>query len=957
MSKDRAIIGRGLELEELHRAFDATRGGTGQVVFLAGEAGVGKTRLADEALAQSGLAVFRGKAIEDARTPYGPLAVALRDCLHGTSAADIDCGPLTPYLAYFFPERGNPPEEATTEILTEAIRTLFTTAAQNSPTLLFLDDLQWADDATLELLAVLSRRVQDESFLILGAYRAEEIPRGHRLRWLRNELRRTRQLSEISLEPLGPEDAAVLVAHVLEDRPSQVLTDLIFEKTQGLPLFIEELTGALLTSGRLRSDGPELELLAGESVPIPESIRDAVMVRMDTLSEKAHHLLEVAALAGMEFDLALVTEVAGGEDGLDELFVRSLIVEGGSGRGTFRHALTRDAVRSEIMWSRRRQMHREIAKHLQKAGSPPEQVVEHWLAANEVIYARDALLRSAERSCQLHAYRDAAAAAHRALNIWPEGDEEDRRLATLEQLARCAQISGQLMDAARALREVVESPKLREDHERRAAAYRSLATVYGLQGMWEQTLGARKFSAEAFEQAGLVGEASAELLAMAGRLAAGLQLDAGVEAAQRATKIAEQSDRRDIQARALGLQGNLLAMQGRFEEGREIATEGLSLALEHNLTEAASDVYRRLASTLEYTSDYPGAREAYLTALNFCRNHRDDLHAQVCLGCMSFVFFQTGEWKRALETSREVIDSPDSPPGSVAAALGAMGLVEALRGESRQGRKHLQESLSLARRHEIAALEMLVLWGFATLEEAEGAEDSAGEHYRNLLRRWEQTQDRHDAIPGLCAASTFFGCQNAERETALSAQALGSIASATGNPEALAGLAYALGETALLHGKTDEAVPQFKAALDQLEKLEIPLARAMTDYRLGVAYALQNDKKRAIQHLSGAYRTARKLGARPLAGRLADELDALGEPAGERRPSDSAARTGLTRRQKEIIELLGAGLTNKEIARKLYLSARTVDMHVGNILERLDSRTSTEAVRKASDLGLLPDTE
>ncbi|MCK5572705.1 MAG: ATP-binding protein, partial [Bacteroidetes bacterium] len=78
VSKDRAIIGRGLELEELHRAFDATRGGTGQVVFLAGEAGVGKTRLADEALAQSGLAVFRGKAIEDARTPYGPLAVALR---------------------------------------------------------------------------------------------------------------------------------------------------------------------------------------------------------------------------------------------------------------------------------------------------------------------------------------------------------------------------------------------------------------------------------------------------------------------------------------------------------------------------------------------------------------------------------------------------------------------------------------------------------------------------------------------------------------------------------------------------------------------------------------------------------------------------------------------------------------------------------------------------------------
>jgi ATP/maltotriose-dependent transcriptional regulator MalT len=398
-------------------------------------------------------------------------------------------------------------------------------------------------------------------------------------------------------------------------------------------------------------------------------------------------------------------------------------------------------------------------------------------------------------------------------------------------------------------------------------------------------------------------------------------------------------------------------MQGRFEEGREMAKEGLSHALEHNLTEAASDVYRRLASTLEYTSDYPGAREAYLTALNFCRNHHDDLHAQVCLGCMSFVFFQTGEWKRALETSREVIDSPESPPGSVAAAFAAMGLIGALRGESRQGRRHLQEALSRARRHEIAALEMLVLWGFATLEEAEGAEDSAGEHYRNLLRRWGQTQDRHDAIPGLCAASTFFGSRSAERETALSAQALGSIASATGNPEALAGLAYALGETALLHGKTDDAVGQFKAALDYLEKLEIPLARATTDYRLGVAYSLQEEKEKAIQHLSGAYRIMRRLGARPLAARLAEELEALGEPAEERRSTDSAARTGLTRRQKEIVRLLKAGLTNKEIARKLYLSSRTVDMHVSNILERLNSRTRTEAVRKASDLGLVPDTD
>jgi hypothetical protein len=183
--------------------------------------------------------------------------------------------------------------------------------------------------------------------------------------------------------------------------------------------------------------------------------------------------LEVAAVAGMEFDLRLITQLTGEETGLDELFERNLIVEIEPGRAAFRHALSREAVRSEIMWSRRRGLNRQIAEYMESANALPELIADHWLAANEPAKARLALIACAEKSCQLHAYRDAARAGHQALEIWPEGEDEENRLHTLERLAHCAKVSGQLSDAVRALRELVESPHLTENHRRRGEAIRS----------------------------------------------------------------------------------------------------------------------------------------------------------------------------------------------------------------------------------------------------------------------------------------------------------------------------------------------------------------------------------------------------------------------------------------------------------------------------------------------------
>ena len=128
------------------------------------------------------------------------------------------------------------------------------------------------------------------------------------------------------------------------------------------------------------------------------------------------------------------------------------------------------------------------------------------------------------------------------------------------------------------------------------------------------------------------------------------------------------------------------------------------------------------------------------------------------------------------------------------------------------------------------------------------------------------------------------------------------------------------------------------------------------EFRIGLAYARAGSKNNAVKHLTNGYRLARNMGCRPLAAKISAELDALGETAVERRNPETgkrAAHGGLTGRQVEVARLIADGLTNKEIASKLFLSPRTVEMHVANLLNRLDCRTRSEAVRKAGELGLL----
>jgi predicted ATPase len=248
----RALIGREREQAELCAALEAAANGRGGLLLVSGEAGVGKTRLVEETAATSGLLTLAAAARQQARVPYGQVVEVLRSFLRAVPSGLRNGGPASVHLALLLPELDRDPRPVDRATLFEAIRCAFVALGRRAPTVVFFDDLHWADDTTLELLPPLAACLDDEPVVIVGAYRSDEIPRGHPLRRMRTELRRAGRLRELSLDALDAAETARLVEVILGASPGRALATTIHLHTQGVPFFVEELTDALLGGGRLR---------------------------------------------------------------------------------------------------------------------------------------------------------------------------------------------------------------------------------------------------------------------------------------------------------------------------------------------------------------------------------------------------------------------------------------------------------------------------------------------------------------------------------------------------------------------------------------------------------------------------------------------------------------------------------------------------------------------------------
>ncbi len=505
------FVGREKEIEQLRGELGEALGGSGRVVLLVGEPGIGKTRTTEELTTYAqvrGARVLWGRCREDEGAPaYWPWVQAIRTYVReadpialawqaGGGAADV--AQLVPELA----ERMTVPEvpeldgEEARFRLFDSVTSFLTAASRDRPLVIVLDDLHWADEPSLRLLEFAARELSGANLLIVGTYRDVELGRHHPLAGVLSELGGMEATRRVTLRGLDCPAVARYIEMATGVAPPKDLEEAVHEQTEGNPFFVSEVVRLLASEGNLR----EVEsAVAGGSweLAIPQGVREVVGRRLDRLSEDTNQVLRAAAAIGREFDGEVVQRVADlsperlGAAAEEAAAARLVIPTGQPGRYSFDHALVRETLHDELSSNQHARLHADIAAAIEDLhGDDPERIGElahHYLSAGtagDPAKAVDFAIEASNRAMKQLAYEEAAELLAKACDVYEmvEDPSQERRLELLMALGEARTASGLFPPARESLEAAVQVARELDDTEAfaRAVVGISRLTVVGV---------------------------------------------------------------------------------------------------------------------------------------------------------------------------------------------------------------------------------------------------------------------------------------------------------------------------------------------------------------------------------------------------------------------------------------------------------------------------------------------
>lgn len=517
------FVGRDQEFGELLAQWQLAGKGKGNVVFIEGEAGIGKSRLARELInfitERESLALIGRCSRAERSLPYQPLISALRQALARMGIDRLRKVPplwlgevvrLLPEVGEMLPEvQPNPslPPEQERSRLFEGLNQFIFALSQDNPLVLFIDDLHWADNSTLQYLHYLARRMPREQILLLGTYRSEEVDETHSLSELIEQLHPRGSLVHISLEGLNPQEAALLVRRMLQlEKGAEFVADL-YRETEGNPFFIVELIKSLIGGGALYLEEGQWQPPPPEEVEahIPAAVRELVSARLRRVSPRGQKLLELAAVAIREVKLELLASINSlAEDellhALEELKAAHLLWETDQGC-RYCHEIFRQVVYEGIGPARRRRLHRLFGQALEAArGTRGDEVIGelsyHFSQAKEHRRALAYLLKGAERARKAYAFREATAVLGQALRLMEEIEAEEidkrdlweRRFCALSERVELHSLLGERKEEAEGIEELYELAHRLRDDEKLSEVHHKRSKLYQATGRYPQAL-------------------------------------------------------------------------------------------------------------------------------------------------------------------------------------------------------------------------------------------------------------------------------------------------------------------------------------------------------------------------------------------------------------------------------------------------------------------------------------
>jgi DNA-binding CsgD family transcriptional regulator/tetratricopeptide (TPR) repeat protein len=982
------FIGRTRELARLRDLLARAAAGEPLVALVGGEAGVGKTRLVGQladAVRGQGVRVLRGGCVPlgEEGVPFAPVTEALRCLADGLDPAELEAvaGPARTEVGRLLPGLGWDAEAAPAAVvpgagqgrLFELLLGVIGRLAAPAPLLWVMEDLHWADRSTRDLVTFLAAALRSGPVMLVLTFRSDELHRAHPLRGLLGELARNRRVQRLELPRFTRTELAEQLAALLGADPPARLAGDIYARSGGNPFFTEELVWAG------EGTGPGA---------LPPTLREVLLARVVRLGHGTQRLLRVAAAAGPGATQPLLAAVAGMDeaallDGLREAVDQQLLLPEPGGEGyVFRHALVAEAVYAELLRGERVGLHAALADALEAGtgpGGPPAgraaRLAYHWAAAGDRPRALAASVVAAAAAEQVYAFAEAQLQLERVLALWDQVADAEARagMGRVRVLSRCAEAAYAAGDPARAA-DLVRQALLLVNEERRpqraGLLHEQLARCLRLLGdpaaLGEQQQAVRLVAPEpSAERARVLGslaqllvlvarfaearEVAEEAVAIAGqvgaraeeataRTALGCPLvqlgdpDAGLAQLETAARLAAQAGDVTVAVRAILNRSDVLLAAGRMDEAATVALDGLAEAgrlglarfygpmLAANATEALVALGRwDQAEQISRQGLEAGASDATLIPLLPVR-----AMLELGLGDLDAT-------EARLRTLRQLLPAPIAEAQKAGPMFAGLAELALWRGDLDQAGQLVAQAGPLVEANPRYAAPVYAL---ALRVEADRAELARARRPR------EPARDDGTAAALLCRLG----------------QAAAGPAAA-GMPELAAWHALGLAERTRQAGPPNP--PAWAAAAAAWERLGQPYRAAYAGFRQAEALlAGPGDRDTAAGVLGRAAAITGRLGARLLdaevhalarRARLGLAPPAAAPAAG---PPPPAAQLGLTSREAQVLALVAAGRSNRQIAQALFISPKTASVHVSGILAKLGAASRVEAATIAHRLGL-----
>lgn len=959
----------------LDAAVGMAQRGEPQFVVFGGEAGVGKTRLMEQftaRLGEAGWCVMRGTCVQlgTEGLPLAAIASALRDLACHLGAERIArLLPGSEVALRLLPEVDMPGSGngAVRGVRPEAQRELFEVFAallqrlsSEHAVLVVLDDLHLADRSTRDLLGFLVRSLRAARVVVVGAYRSDDLGRGHPLRSFLAEIERLPAAHRVELGCFARAETAELIADVLGERPSATLVDTIFRRSGGNAFFAEELA---------RADPGQV------GRHLPESLRVLLLDRVGRLDEAARAVVRMAAVGDPSISHSLLAETAGfSEDALlaglhAAVDARVLTADSDRDAYRFQHALLREAVLEELFPAEQLRLHRACAEALEARPdlvTPDRHAAEiafHWYNANEPDRALPALLRAAAAAEAMHAHAEHSQMLLRALDVWTRVPEfaappGQKRSDLWEKLSTAALLAGETRDAF----EHVDKGLQETD---RAANPEGAALLHALRSLAQYQLGRDGVDADVEEALRLLPNAPsarrAKVLDLLGHvLMFRRQPGRAREASEEAAAIAARLGDYDMATSARTVVAAALAQQGACDEALRVLADVRDRSQDCGDAVRLAHVHDTLAHVLASIGHYDEAIDAARAGLDLVDRAGVSRTSGATLSLnLADALVARGRWDEADATCvRELaLDPLDIFGAHMHAIRGQIALTRGDLGAARE--QHALAIVLLGQTTGMVLERLPVVRLGAEIAISENRLGQARDAIRLVLPVVDGCNDLSISWRLLVTGARV------ETFARMRERALGDTPSdGTAFADALRTMAATLptdtpvlaAYAAQFNAEIGAPGARWSAVIGAWDEIRAPYAEAYARLRAAETAGRTADGAPLESWLRTAAERADWLGAKP----LLEEIELAARSAGVTLVAESARtatasdleRLGLTEREVEVLRLVAAGSSNRQIAEQLVISPKTASVHVSRILGKLNVARRGEAAAVAHRLRL-----